>query len=134
MVELKYQLFKNEETFLIEIPYSEFFDPIAVDESYELDGVQKYLELKSYVPVKPEEIKLLQLSLFGECTTQTFYEKGGLLQHTIYSDGSEMMVIQSNLNTEELHSTKLLKSKNGNWQTDSVVVINDESGSVKPVL
>ena len=72
--------------------------------------------------------------MFGERTTQTFDEKGGLLQHTTYLDGSEMMVIQSHLNTEEVHIIKLIKEKCGGWQTQELIVINDENGSVKSLL
>ena len=134
MIELKYQLFNSSEITVLEIPYTDFFDPIDPDETYELDGIQKYSDLSSYVEVNPKDIQQIQASVFGEYTTQTFDENGGLLQHTIYNDGLEMIVIQNLLDSKNLHSVKLLKSKGGNWHTDSIVVINDEVGSVKTVL
>ena len=128
MIELKYRRFDSGKLTVLEIPYTEFFDPLAPGETYESDGIQKYAELSSYIKVDPKYIQEIQVSFFGESTTQTFDEKGGLLQHTIYSDGLEMIVIQNHLDSKNLHSVKL---KNGDWRTDSILVINDETGSVR---
>ena len=58
--------------------------------------------------------------------------RGGRLRHTVYvDDGSEMLVVEDELEPDVSHFVKLLREKDGDWTADDVSRLDDRH-SEKP--
>lgn len=134
MIFLEYEVKESSQVFTVEVSFDDYFDPLAEGESYEKDGIPKHLEIRDYVEPDNNLIRRIKANIFGEIIIQKFSDNGVLNQYTTYSDGSEIMVIQSDIGNGLVHSVKLTKQQNQEWITREVAIIDDANGKVESIL
>ena len=133
MVEIEFKLKNSQKREKLVLEYEEFFDPISPCETYESDGVPKFLESRDYINISNSHIEQIKVKYFGEITIKNYGSKNSLTQHTVYKDGSEMLVVQSFINNDIVHSVKLNKDQGQDWQNTDTLLISDSKGTVKSV-
>lgn len=134
MIFVEYEAKGSSQIFKVEVSVEDYFGPVGEGETYERDGIPKHLDIRDYVEPNNDLIRRIKANIFGEIIIQKFCENGVLHQHTTHSDGSEMLVIQSDIGNGLVHSVKLTKQHNSEWVTKEVVILDDGNGIVESLL
>ncbi len=120
-IRITYQTHDGIVPVTIEIAPSEYYDPLDSNAvSFELDGVQRYTAPHEYVPVHPDNLKLLIIiepQTNGQRELRVQYLDGlrSHCMHSIWPDGTEELIHSTDITPETYHIIRTEKDRNGLW-------------------
>lgn len=112
------------------LTYEEFYDPLDGVETYLEHGVVRYLDFRDFLDVDPARIRFLRVETPEYNHTVHYGARGSLLQHTVYGDGEEMLVVQDELEPHVSHCVKLLRDAEGEWRAEDVSRLDDRTAEI----
>ena len=136
-IRIAYQTHDADMPVTIEMPPSEYYDPLESEaDTYEADGIPKYLEPHRFVPVQPDELKLVVIteprcSGIRELRIQYLDGLRSYCVHSIWPDGTEELIHNTDISSDMYHLIRTQKDRNGYWS----VVMNtyaDKSNEAHP--
>ncbi len=125
-IRITYQTHEDAMPVTIELPPTEYYDPLESEtDTYELDGVPRHVAPHQFVPVNPDELKLLiitepQASGYRELRIQYLDGLRSHCIHSIWPDGTEELIHSTDISAGMYHITRTIKDRNGYWS----VVLN----------
>ena len=125
-IRITYQTHDDATPVTIEVPPSEYYDPLESEtDSYELDGVPKHIAPHEFVPVHPDDLKLLIITepqSNGKREIRIQYLDGlrSHCTHSVWPDGTEELIHSTDISPDVYHVTRTQKDRNGYWS----VVLN----------
>jgi len=120
-IRITYQTHDCAKPVTIELPPSEYYDPLESEtDSYERDGVPKHIEPHQFIPVHPDDLKLLiitepQTDGHRELRIQYLDGLRSHCIHSIWSDGTEELIHTTDISPERYHVIRTQKDRNGYW-------------------
>lgn len=104
-----------------ELSPSEYYDPLESDaESYDVDGVPKYLSPHEYLSVRPDDLKFLIIQEPTSSGTRELRIQylDGLRSHCIHSiwpDSTEELIHSTDIGADMYHIVRTEKNLDGYW-------------------
>ncbi|WP_444942906.1 hypothetical protein ACJJIK_12340 [Microbulbifer sp. ZKSA006] len=129
MIEINYQTFQEPTRKTVKIPFDRFYDELENGETYEKDGVERYLDHREYIKVDNDRVSYLSIKTPNYSNKIEYGEGGSITQHTVYPDSSEMLVFQSFIEPNVIHSVKVTKN-NGVWSSSRIELIYDDEPKI----
>ena len=113
------------------LTFEEFYDPLEEGETFLEHGVVRHVDFRDFLDVDPAKVRSLRLETPAYRHTALYGARGGRLQHTVYvDDGSEMLVVEDELEPDVSHFVKLLREKDGDWTADDVSRLDDRTAEI----
>ncbi|WP_444944355.1 hypothetical protein ACJJIK_04555 [Microbulbifer sp. ZKSA006] len=129
MIEINYQTFQDPTRKTVKIPFDRFYDELENGETYEKDGVERYPDHREYIKVDNDRVSYLRIKTPNYSNKIEYGEGGSITQHTVYPDSSEMLVVQSFIEPNVIHSVKVTKN-NGVWSSSRIELIYDDEPKI----
>jgi len=131
LVLIRYLTWDTKVEKAIKLSDKDYYEPLDEGESYERNGVPRFLDDREYLHIDKMRIQKLTVISCTLTSVTTYGRNGSLTQHSIFPDLSEMLVVQSNVEDNKIHSVKLSKQPASNeWETSEIVLIHDKNGSL----
>jgi hypothetical protein len=134
-IRITYQSHHDAMPVTIEVAQSEYYDPLESDtHTFELDGVPKYIAPHQFVPVHPDDLKLLIITepqSSGQREFRVQYLDGlrSYCIHSIWPDGTEELIHTTDISADTYHIIRTQKDSSGYWS----VVMNTVGHSTDEV-
>lgn len=129
-VRIEYRLRDDERRREKEIPFEDFYDSLEEGETFSEHGVVRHVDFREFLDAEPAAVESLRLETPHYRHSARYGDHHGLLQHTVYRDGSEMLVVQDDLEPDVTHFVKLLRERSGEWRPDDVSRLDDRTAEI----
>ncbi|WP_413665453.1 hypothetical protein ACG1BZ_09770 [Microbulbifer sp. CNSA002] len=129
MIEITFQTFQDPTCKMVQIPFDRFYDELEHGETYEKDGVERYLDHREHINVDNDSVSYLSVKTPNYSNKIEYGKRGSITQHAIYPDSSEMLVVQSLIEPNVIHSVKVTK-RNGEWSSSCIELIYDDEPKI----
>lgn len=120
-IRITYQTHDDAKLVTIEVPPSEYYDPLESEtDTFELDGVPKHIDPHQFVPVHPDDLKLLIITepqSSGHLELRVQYLDGlrSYCTHSIWPDGTEELIHTTDISSDMYHIIRTQKNRSGYW-------------------
>jgi len=117
---IRYQRRDESTPRVLELSPEEYFDPLDPGEELSVRSVPRLLEDYQYTPHEADELRWTVLEITDGAKywrVRTLFMDGvrSFMQHTEESDGSEEIILQSELTSGCWHTTRTLKMPGKSW-------------------
>lgn len=130
MITIKVKVKGEEKERELILSYAEYYDPLEEGETYQKDGVAKYIDEREYLSFDKNEVSQLSVSTLDYNNFIIYGDKSSITEHTIFNNGEEMLVIQDEIEPGVTHHVKLKKSSFGKWEPNNIELIYDKTATI----